>query len=383
MSTADKPITLITATPGGGKTALAVQIMMEAVAAGRPLFVMGIPELTLPYSPTPPINEWTELREDPENPGLMMPYFTFPPNSLIVLDEAQRVFRLRASASKVPEHVAAFETVRHTGVTFLLMTQHPNFVDSHIRNLVGQHIHLRDLGLLGRWFYEWPEVSDPKAFHSAPIKKPWKLPKETFSLYKSSSLHIKRRYTVPPAMMMLAVVVLLGCGGVWMVWSSISKKLEPGVVASAVAAPGVGAPAAQPTIAKADPAVKLLEFVPVVPGRPETAPAYDSVRVVRNLPRVAGCVATASRCRCVNDQGTDAGLDQLQCRRWIDSPPFDAYTDRAQFVARLDDSRTDRAGPVARTEPGADASSPGAVGAGAVPPPPPVSPSPPGRKADI
>lgn len=42
---ATQPITLITATPGGGKTALAVQMMKAAVDQGRPLFVMGIPEL--------------------------------------------------------------------------------------------------------------------------------------------------------------------------------------------------------------------------------------------------------------------------------------------------------------------------------------------------
>ena len=50
MSTADKPITLITATPGGGKTRWRGQVMQEAVDDGRPLFVMGIPDLKLPMS---------------------------------------------------------------------------------------------------------------------------------------------------------------------------------------------------------------------------------------------------------------------------------------------------------------------------------------------
>ena len=353
--------------------------MQEAVSEGRPLFVMGIPDLKLPYVPTPPIGEWTELREDPENPGLMMPYFTFPPNSLIVLDEAQRVFRLRASASKVPDHVAAFETVRHTGVTFLLITQHPNFIDSHIRNLCGQHIHLRDLGLLGRFYYEWPESADVKTFHTAPIKKPWKLPKESFPLYKSSSLHIKRRYTVPPAMLALGVTVALMLAGGTYIWSSISHKLEPASVASASIASPVASASVKPEIVKNDPTTQLLEFSPVVPGRPETAPAFDTLRVVKNMPRVAGCVSSASRCRCVNQQGTDAGLDDMQCRQWLKNPPFDPYTDFSPPLAKSDDTRTAQAGPVARTEPGVTAPAINAVEST-----PPLSPAPastPGRAA--
>lgn len=37
------------------------------------------------YIPTPPISERTEMRIDPEDPDQNeLPYFTFPPNSLIV-----------------------------------------------------------------------------------------------------------------------------------------------------------------------------------------------------------------------------------------------------------------------------------------------------------
>lgn len=324
---ADRPISLITATPGGGKTALAVQIMQQAVEAGRPLFVMGIPDLKLPHSTCPPIPEWTEHRADPDNPELVLPFFTFPENSLIVLDEAQRVFRLRPSASKVPDHVAAFETVRHTGVTFLLITQHPNFIDSHIRNLVGQHVHLRDLGLLGRWFYEWPECADPKQFTSAPIKKKWKLPKASFPLYKSASLHVKRNYTVPPAMIVLALSVLLILGGGGYLYRSMNQKFFPEKVASAIPSPSVSSPASSspPPVPAVDPVSLLLEFSPVVPGRPETAPAYDSLRQVKFMPVVVGCVQTSKSCTCQNQQGLDAGLDQLQCRNWIKNPPFDPY----------------------------------------------------------
>lgn len=356
---ADRPVMLITATPGGGKTALAVQIMKEASDEGRPLFVMGIPDLQLPHFPCPPIAEWTETRTDPDNPELSLPFFTFPPNSLIVLDEAQRVFRLRAAASKVPDHVAAFETVRHTGVTFLLITQHPNFIDSHIRNLVGQHVHLRDVGLLGRRYYEWPECSDPKTFQSAPIKKKFKLPKSSFGLYKSSSLHIKRNYTMPPALlfMIFAVVAVIAGGGY--LYTSIQKKIHPDQnkpVLESVSAATSGNTTIQPNApgqnAPKDPAEQMMEFRPAVPGRPETAPAFDTLRVAKNMPLVVGCIQTSTRCSCQNQQGLDAGLDDMQCRNWLANPPFDPYTERPRDQTeqaarvRAPTGRTDTPAPI-------------------------------------
>ncbi|WP_454712985.1 zonular occludens toxin domain-containing protein [Cupriavidus nantongensis] len=331
---ATHPITLITATPGGGKTALAVSIMQEAIAAGRPIFQLGIPELKLSYIPTPPVKDWTEMRVDPEDPDQNeLPYFTFPENALIVLDEAQRIFRVRAPSSKVPDHVAAFETVRHTGVTFLLMTQNPTFLDTHIRKLVGRHIHLRDVGLLGRWYYEWPECGDPERFSSAPIKKKWSLPKSSFGLYKSASLHIKRKYSVPPAMMLLIACVLLFAFLVWRGYGVVAGKVNPQqkdaaaeLGASApVAAPAVAVQAAHPSVAAVDGAEYLAAFVPAASGYPESAPAYAEVRQVKAMPVVVGGVCKGRACRCYTQQGTDAGLDDGQCRDWLAKPRFDPY----------------------------------------------------------
>ena len=344
---ATQPITLITATPGGGKTALAVKIMAEAVKQGRPLFMQGIPDLKLPYIPLPGIDEWTETRVDPEDPDQRsLPYFTFPENALIVIDEAQRIFRVRVPGSRVPDHVAAFETVRHTGVTFLLITQSPAFLDTHIRKLVGQHIHLRDVGMLGRWWYEWPEVGNPESFRSAPIKKKWKLPKSSFALYKSASLHIKRNYTVPPALMIIAACVVLGAFLAYRIYGSLHGKFQPEAVAAAKAAEqgegskvaGASASAAQlmpagPSPSSNDASEILAAFTPVVPGRPETAPAYAALRQVKVMPRIVGVACMGQRCGAYTQQGTDAGLDQLQSRQWLANRPFDPYNDQVDAPA--------------------------------------------------
>lgn len=336
----DKPIALVTGLPGAGKTALIVKYIKDAAAEGRPIFQLGIPELKIPHIPPPPsMDDWTEMREDPDMPGKMLPYFTFPERSLIVLSESQRYYRPRAAASKLPDYVAAFETCRHTGVTFILDTQHPDFLDSHIRKLVGQHVHLLDHGVLGRKHYEWPYLGNPDQFKNAPIKKDYKLPKEIFGLYKSSSLHIKRNYTFPPALKLLIGVVLVLAVGLYYVGGRIKDKVAPvSEVPALTVGQGSEVKTRQPSTgpvapaAAVDPAEMLQEFVPQVPGRPETAPAFNVLRQVKFMPVVVGCYRTKTKCSCQNQQGLDAGLDNLQCRRWIENPPFDPYRD-PPFVA--------------------------------------------------
>ena len=349
---ATQPITLITATPGGGKTALAVKMIAEAVKKGRPVFMQGIPDLRLPYIPLPGVDEWTEVRVDPEDPDQRsLPYFTFPENALIVINEAQRIFRVRVPGSRVPDHVAAFETVRHTGVTFLLITQSPAFLDTHIRKLVGQHIHLRDVGMLGRWWYEWPEVGNPESFRTAPIKKKWSLPKSSFALYKSASLHIKRSYTIPPAMMVIGLCIVVGLFLAYRIYGSLHGKFSPETaVAAKPSDQGEGGKVSSPSAAQSKPggpspsstdaAEILASFVPVVPGRPETAPAYASLRQVKSMPTVVGGACVSTRCVCYTQQGTDAGLDDLQCRNWLQKRPFDPYRD-PQAVQLVDSARAE------------------------------------------
>jgi len=133
-------VVIVTGQPGSGKTALTVDMIAnDPQFKGRPLFVMGIPDLKVPHITCPPVDEWTEYRTSPEDPSLDLAYFTFPENALVVIDEAQRVYRPRPTGTRVPPEVAAFETHRHLGVDFILLTQHPGLIDSNIRKLVGRH----------------------------------------------------------------------------------------------------------------------------------------------------------------------------------------------------------------------------------------------------
>lgn len=285
---------------------------------------MGIPELALPHLDTPPIKEWTELRESPEEPGLMLPYFTFPENSLIVLDECQRVYRLRPNASKVPDHVAAFETHRHTGVDFVLMTQHPQLVDAHVRKLVGRHIHLRDVGLLGRWLYEWPECTDVGQFRNAPVKKKYKLPKGAFSLYKSASLHIKQSRTLPPALIVLGVALVGVLGFGWHSFNTIYAKTVGEPSSSSRSKPSSKSNSSDEV--EVDPDALKVEMIARVYDRPETAPVYDALRVAKEMPETVGCIRYGDGCNCYTHQGTKALVSKSYCEAWMaGNRPFNPY----------------------------------------------------------
>lgn len=203
-------ITLITGAPGAGKTAALVDLLAE-IAKGRVIYCDGIPDLTVPHEVLSDANDWMSA----------------PDGSAIVIDEVQRVWRPAGSGARVPAAIEALETHRHRGFDFYLVTQHPNLVHSNVRRLVGRHIHLRDVGLLGRWWYEWPESTDPARFRDAPIKKSYRLPKTAFGLYKSASLHIKPIRSLPRIVFVFAFAVLAFFVLAYMAYRSIVAKTSP------------------------------------------------------------------------------------------------------------------------------------------------------------
>lgn len=206
-------ITLITGAPGAGKSAALVSLLSE-LSKERQIYVNGIPELKIPHLPLENPASWPD---------------TVPDGSIIVIDEVQNAWRPRGPGTKVPPDVQALETHRHRGLDFYIITQGPNLVDTNVRALVGRHIHLRDVGVLGRWWYEWPECADNcrTAWKNAPLKKRYKLPKKAFDLYKSSSLHVKPLRSFPMMLIVLAIALIGFAVGSYMIYSSIQSKLVP------------------------------------------------------------------------------------------------------------------------------------------------------------
>lgn len=312
-------IIVVTGQPGSGKTALVVDMLAhDEQFQGRPLFVMGIPDLTIEHTACGPVSEWTEFRQAPEDETISLAYFTFPQGALVVIDEAQRVYRPRPVGSKVPPEVAAFETHRHTGVDFILLTQHPNLLDSNIRRLVGRHIHIR-VTAMARYKYEWTELGDPESASSREIanREKYKLPARAFALYKSSQLHTKIKIKLPWYVYLFLVGLVSALALGYYGYRRVVAKTDPVVLSS-----DKGSVPAQTKETKGKSettADYYLARQPRDPGLFHTAPRYDELTVATVVPWPTACVSFAAwrdkpaNCRCVDQQGNNYATSQAVC----------------------------------------------------------------------
>lgn len=340
-------ITLITGSTGAGKTAKMVY-EMKAVT-DRPFFVMGIPELKLDHQPVPPVAEWTRLVAHPDDPALKVPEFTFPANAIVVIDEAQHVYRPRPAGSKVPDIVAAFETHRHLGIDFWLLTQAPGLLDQNIRRLVKKHWHIHE-SPLGKKLLEWSQCRDPesKTDRADAIASPFKPPKSVFALYKSAEAHTKLHRKLPLSLFVVVAMVLIFGGLSFYLVGRVKAKLQPptpaqelqGEKANPIGKPVEKAIAAAGPSLDENPLQYVVNFSPRQMDYPESAPAYDAIRAIKTYPVVAGCVKVAAKCQCYSQQGTRLELSIQRCLDILANKVFDPYRDSPVIVASAEGHRT-------------------------------------------
>ena len=316
-------ITLFTGSPGAGKTAALVDALMSVPAyAGRPVYVHGLDGLCVPHDLIDAA-KWSDLGPD----GVPI----VPDGSLIVIDEVQHVWRARSVGSTPPPAVAALETHRHRGLDFLLTTQAPALLDVNVRRLVGRHVHIRDTGVLGRYWYEWPECSDSMDWQRCVNKRRWSLPKSAFVMYTSASKHIKPVRSVPRV---LFVALLAICAFVVLAYFAVTRivaknALAPAAVDQTSPALPAGAPQA-PSLPPGQTAQSgapdvIMDFVPRLPGHPETAKAYDHLRKIDYLPVVDGGICwghgQSVRCRCFAGSQV-APITADECRQLVTGGPL-------------------------------------------------------------
>lgn len=301
-------LTLITGVPGSGKTAAAVDLLVRQYS-GRLLYSDGLDGLTLEHVPFDVLKWPAEV----------------PDGAIVVVDEVQRKWRPRGPGTKVPPSVSELETHRHRGLDFLLITQSPRLLDSNVRALVGRHVHIRDTGFLGRWWYEWPECNVDLSWQKCQNKRRYKLPRKVFDLYKSASMHVKPVRNRPFLMYVAAALVVGFALAGYKVWGSVGGVVKGDEVASKSAAAKVLAVADAPVVAPVAGGLTAAMYEPRFRDRPESAPLYDGLRQVVEVPHVVGCMQTAKDCKCFTDQATDAGYSADSCRAWLQSPPFSPF----------------------------------------------------------
>ncbi len=333
-------ITVITGTPGAGKTLYAIEKLLLPLigktvksrdAAGN--------EIEIPRTIYTNINGLLidhELIDGGDNQGLRDWHKWAKPGSVIVFDEFQKVWAPRANGSKVPDDVQALDTHRHMGVDFVLITQSVMNTDRHIHALAGRHLHVRRVGnMRAALVYEWDHVSKSLMYSKSINKTPWRYSKKVFKLYKSAELHTKQPRKVPT----LIWFVLAGVLGVAVMTPATIQRLSERATGTAAkvdqvkpATPGAPvaptAPSAAPNAvaSMAPPAPdERVDFMPRLADKPWTAPAYDHLRTVVHMPVIAGGACMQGRCVCVTGDGARLDVSSNACADWIQARPFNPY----------------------------------------------------------
>lgn len=117
------------------------------------------------------------------------------PGDLIPIDEAQFVMPRGTLGRKPPLWIQKLEVHRHYGVDFLLVTQHPQLIDTVVRALVGLHRHVRSvMGSPLCLVYSWDHAANPERLSLA-NKESFVRRKRHYALFHSAVAHIKPKAT--------------------------------------------------------------------------------------------------------------------------------------------------------------------------------------------
>lgn len=338
-------ITLFTGQPGAGKTAAMLDVLREMIK-DRPLFVHFDPaERLRPEQKL--LHETLQLPHQPVHASTW--HEQVPDGAILIIDEAQGCWRPRGPAARVPEAIAALETHRHAGVDIFLTTQAPRLIDSNVRGLVGRHVHIRDTGWFGRWWYEWPETNEGLAWKTCPVKRRYKLPRKVFELYKSANEHHAPVRATPKTIALVAVLLVCLAVLIGLIVRSFNKHTAPDqpvpttAPATSPASPAP-APIRPPVLAQAPagdaPPDERVDFLPRLSDRPWTAPAYDHLRRVVALPVITGAMCINDACTCFAGAAKLLDVSSEACRQWSKDRPWNPYVAAAKDVPAPDRAAT-------------------------------------------
>lgn len=291
-------ITLITGTPGAGKSLQAVYRIKRAIESGRAVYtdidgidIPGVNVIDLDH-------KWMDT----------------PEGSLVVYDECQRRWPSTGRPGHAPdEDIRALETHRHTGHDIIVCTQHPTLVHHHVRKLVGEHVHVRRVSNAPVvTLFTSQEVFDPadaRALRKVD-KAAWKYPKDLFSCYASATKHT-HKFKMPTKFKVLGGFLVLLIGGVIYAFMSIDLPTADNLADTQTQprtprAEGAAGPAAG-ALPLADPRSRA------APGGVVNNPGLVSAASVAPLPVIAGCLKTATRCRCWSLEGLPLDTSPQQC----------------------------------------------------------------------
>lgn len=329
-------IRLFTGLPGAGKTAHFVAVALEYIQQGRAVFVANLNGMAIPGA---------EFLDDPTKwPDL-------PDGSVVMVDEAQKFWRGGRSSEPTPE-ILELETHRHRGFDFVLTTQHPSYLNTNLRRLVGEHVHhvRRTKAMAQTW--KWDRVHDDPLGNSDQECADggiYKYDPQVFGMYTSTvmdthkpKLSWRMRFLIAGGLLVLGAIIF-GPG--------MLKRmtLKMGADASAKVT-GEGAPAepghrSGTLPPAATPKEWLMRQLPRVEMAPWSAPVFDDRKAMSEpelycMSSEAGIDAqgdhVAATETCITEQGTPARVTKYYARMLARyGPSYNPYKKPAQPVEQM------------------------------------------------
>ncbi len=312
-------ITIITGTPGAGKTLYAIsKLLLPLIGTTIKQEVDGV---LVEY----PVKIYTNIRglmidheliDGTAQGGLRNWHEWAKPGAVIVFDEIQKVWTPRANGKEVPPDIQALETHRHMGVDFIMITQGLMLTERNLAMLCGRHLHVRRVSNLGfALVYEWDHASRTLLYSKAIAKAPWRYDKKVFKLYKSADLHTKQKRSLPGPVWFIGIALVLGFTlgpKIYANWQTRFGKPE-----AVKPAEGPASLAKQPTAA-ASGSAKGVDAISL---------AQASKAEEKPEPVFLGCAATKARCTCYDADMRQVVKDDSWCK---------AHTLQDRPVASLD-----------------------------------------------
>lgn len=337
-------IEVFTGLPGAAKTLHMIHtVKAKAERENRAVYYSGIKDCRL--------EGWTEI--DP------LKWYECPSGAIILIDEAQKIFRSRTMGSVPPRHVTELEEHRHQGHDLFFATQHPALIDPAVRKLTQTHRHL--IRIFGSHFstvHVWNGIKENPDRASARVdseKTKWAFDRSLFGMYHSADEHTMK-VKIPFRVKMLFVLPFLLILAGWAVYAILLKPkvgaVDPASLASksdqvgSATLPGQLqnlASQAKPFDPIADAKLFVQLRTPRVTGLPHTAPKYDELTKPVRVPVPAMCIATSANCKCFSQQATPMDVANDMCLSFAKNGYFQDFDPEGRGGDRLASGPSNRA----------------------------------------
>ncbi|HZX76823.1 zonular occludens toxin domain-containing protein [Lysobacter sp.] len=362
-----EPKCLVTGVEGAGKTLFAVQQAdLLTKEEGGLLYTLNIRGADPGHLPKLPFalsdmayNDDGSPVVDSETGDHLPKWATLPPGSVIVVDEAHKVFPQRGPG-RPPKYIEMLAEGRQFGIRFILLSQAPSSMDGFLRERISRHYHLERKGNMERaTVFEfdhcvlfprtaWQERKDAQVHF-------WSYPKDYYGWYTSAkSHHFKLRIPVKVIVALLAIPAM-GYAA-YAVIDKVGGIMDGDLLASAQASAvdvelGDGRLSERkPRAIARDAEAYEAQFEPIVPYKPWSAPAYQDREITAEpdlfcMAAAAGQDANGEHreasCTCHTEQGTPYAVDPAQCRVYASKGVYNPFrtTARARGNWSSDDGR--------------------------------------------